>query len=180
VLDRHGLSRGRYFFCLSNPKPHKNLSTLIEGFCGQSSGWELALNLGPDDLAPAPRLRLLGAPSDAEARALMAGAGAVVFPSLYEGFGLPPVEAACLGAPIVVSRIPAHREALADLAPDEVLWVDPADPAAWSRALERAARGEVPGASAASRARLLRRFSSEAMGAGMDRIYRRVLGIPGQ
>ena len=56
----------------------------------------------------------------------MAGAGAVVFPSLYEGFGLPPVEAACLGVPILVSRIPPHREALADLEQGEAFYVESA------------------------------------------------------
>jgi glycosyltransferase involved in cell wall biosynthesis len=101
-----------------------------------------------------------------------------VFPSLYEGFGLPPVEAACLGVPLLVSRIPPHREALADLVQGEVLWVEPRDAQAWSKAMDRAARGEVLGASIESRSALMRRFSILSQGAHMDRIYRRVLNLP--
>lgn len=177
VTARHGLRRGRYFFSLTNSKAHKNIPTLLAGFKEHKGGWDLALNLRMGDLPAMPGLKLLGMPEDGDARALMAGAGAVVFPSLYEGFGLPPVEAACLGVPLVVSRIPAHREALADLEQGEVLWVDPVDPLAWTRALDRAAQGEVLGASIETRSRLMRRFSRLTLGAHMDRIYRRVLNL---
>ena len=177
VLAKYELRRGRYFFSLTNTKPHKNLAVLLEGFCRRRCDWELVLNLEEGDLRAAPGLRLVGAVPDDEARALYAGAGAAVFPSSYEGFGLPPVEAACVGAPIVASRIPAHREALAELEQGEVLWVDPADPEAWAKALDRAAAGEVLGASLESRSRLLRRFSRLSLGAHMDRVYRRVLKL---
>lgn len=178
ALAKYGLRKKQYFFSLSNSKPHKNLSTLLEGFRGHTAGWDLVLNLRAGELPAASGLKLIGPPSDEEARALMAGAGAVVFPSLYEGFGLPPVEAACLGVPILVSRIPPHREALADLEQGEALYVDPRDAAAWSKAMDRASRGEVLGASIESRSRLMRRFSVLSLGAHMDRIYRRVLKLP--
>jgi glycosyltransferase involved in cell wall biosynthesis len=182
VTSKYGLRPKEYFFSLSNSKPHKNLAALVEGFReyrAQAAGapWDLVLNLRPDEISDAQGLRLLGPPSDEEARALMAGAGAVVFPSLYEGFGLPPVEAACQGVPLLVSRIAPHREALMDLVQGEVLWVEPRDVSAWAKAMARAARGEVLGASYESRSKLMRRFSAAKMGGHMDHIYRRVLGI---
>jgi glycosyltransferase involved in cell wall biosynthesis len=177
-LGKHGLRRGKYFFSLTNPKPHKNLDTLLQGFGRHTAGWDLVLNLPADAYPKLPGLKLVGSPTDEEARALMAGAGAVVFASIYEGFGLPPVEAACLGVPVVVSRIPAHREALADLEQGEALWVDsPRDPEHWSKALDRAARGEVLGASIETRSRLMRRYSAEALGRVMDAVYREALAL---
>jgi glycosyltransferase involved in cell wall biosynthesis len=191
VLKHFKLRKGEYFFCLSNPKPHKNLTLLLDAYGGYRqrallpslSGnpsaarhWDLAINLAPEGES-VPGLIRLGRPTDAQACALMAGAGAVVFPSLYEGFGLPPVEAACLSVPLLVSRIPPHREALADLVQGEVLWVDPKDTAAWTQALLRATAGAVLGASMESRSQLMRRFSAANLGARMDRVYQRVLGI---
>jgi len=54
----------------------------------------------------------VGSPDDQELGALYANATAFVFPSSFEGFGLPPIEALSAGAPIVVSDIPVHREVL--------------------------------------------------------------------
>lgn len=183
ALATRGLVRKGYFFCLSNAKPHKNLATLAKAFAlyraRQPQGWDLVLNLRPGELElpETPGLHLIGRPDDEDARALLSAAGAVAFPSEYEGFGLPPVEAACLGVPVVVSRIPAHREALADLFQGEALWVEPRDVEAWARALARARAGEVLPASLESRSALMRRFSSIAIGAHMDRVYKRVLNI---
>ncbi|MGK5082922.1 glycosyltransferase family 1 protein [Bdellovibrionota bacterium FG-1] len=184
VLKKFNLSRRRYFFCLSNSKPHKNLKTLIAGFekyrngHAGAQGWELVLNLSPGEMkgSDSTGVHCLGALPDQEARALMAGAGAVVFPSLYEGFGLPPIEAACLGIPLVVSRIAPHREALADLLQGEVLWVDPMDIEAWAKALARTVAGEVLPSSSESRAQLMRRYSVLNLGIQMDQIYRDSVG----
>jgi glycosyltransferase involved in cell wall biosynthesis len=177
AVARHGLRRGKYFFSLTNSKPHKNLDNLLQGFGRHTAGWDLVLNLKSGQLPSLPGLKLIGAPDDSEVRALMAGAGAVVFASVYEGFGLPPVEAACLGVPVLISRIPPHREGLADLEQGEALWINnPKDPEAWSAAMDRAARGEVLGVSVASRSRLMKRFSPIALGLKMDGIYGRVLG----
>jgi glycosyltransferase involved in cell wall biosynthesis len=184
VVSKFGLEKKRYFFCLSNAKPHKNVALLVKAYqkAEPSTGWSLAVNLLPEELAlPAsPGVKYLGPLLSEDARALMAGSGAVVFPSLYEGFGLPPVEAACMGAPLVVSRIAPHREALADLEQGEVLWVDPMDEAAWTKALLRASEGQVLGTSLESRSKLMRRYSVARLGADMDRLYRRMLNlVPG-
>ena len=66
---------------------------------------------------------LPGFVSDDALACLYTGAAAVVMPSLAEGFGLPAVEAAACGAPVVLSDIPAHRETLGD----EALFFAPRD-----------------------------------------------------
>jgi alpha-1,3-rhamnosyl/mannosyltransferase len=182
VLKRRGLEKGRYFFCLSNPKPHKNVRLLVEAhaqFRAQGAqsvaGWPLVLSMS--DYAGRPGILALGGLPEPEVRALLAGAGALVFPSLYEGFGLPPLEAAALGVPVVVSRIEPHREALPGLAPHEALWVEPRDFHGWVSALHRVSRGELSAPSPDSRRRLVERFSPERLGRHMDRIYRRVLAV---
>jgi glycosyltransferase involved in cell wall biosynthesis len=177
VLAKHRLQRRKYFFGLTNAKPHKNVPTLVEAFMRRSATWDLVLNLREGAVQPVAGLRLIGPAAEEEARALIAGAGAVVFPSLYEGFGLPPVEAACLGVPVIVSDIAAHREALKDLRQGEVLWVDAGDTAGWTRALDGAAAGGLAAVSPETRESLLRRLSVQVLGSRMDRIYRRTLGL---
>lgn len=76
-------------------------------------------------------LRWLGYAPDPTLRALYQRAAAVICPSVYEGFGLPLVEAMAAGAPLVCSDIPVFREVAADAA----LFVPPADDEAWARAL---------------------------------------------
>jgi glycosyltransferase involved in cell wall biosynthesis len=175
-LGARGLERGRYFFCLSNPKPHKNVALLLaayRAYRAEGGTWPLVLSL--DNLAAEPGVVAIGATDEDETRALLAGAGALAFPSRYEGFGLPPVEAAAMGVPLVVSDIPPHREGLVELRPDEALWVAPADRAGWTRALAHAASGGLASPSLDSRTRTLQRFSTRNLGRHMDRIYRRVL-----
>jgi len=186
VLERHGLKAGEYFLCLSNPKPHKNIPTLVQAYSrfrrtfeAERSGqkaWPLVLSFRSG--ASGPGIKALGALSNLDAGVLLASAGAVVFPSLYEGFGLPPLEGATLGAPLIVSKIPPHQEVLSDLAKDEVLWVDPLDLDGWSRSFLNAQERRVRGASQETRQKLLQRFGFREFGQTMDRVYRRVLGLP--
>jgi glycosyltransferase involved in cell wall biosynthesis len=105
------------------------------------------------------------------------GAGAVVFPSLYEGFGLPPIEAAASGIPLLVSKIPPHEEALRDLQAGEAIWLDPQDTDSWAQAMKNAVHGQVQPAGSVSRQRLLSRYSVSKMGSDMDLIYKNVLGL---
>lgn len=177
VLRKFGVRRGGYFLCLSNPKPHKNTAMLARAHSASGVEWPLVLSFAAPNL-PSGVLGI-GPVSDAEGRALLAAAGAVAFPSLYEGFGLPPVEAAVGGIPLVVSDIPPHREGLRELQPEEVCWVDPRDEAGWTDALRRAATGKIPAPSMDSRTRTLARYDTAKMGRLMDRIYRRVLGLEG-
>jgi glycosyltransferase involved in cell wall biosynthesis len=76
-------------------------------------------------------LRLTGYLNDGDLRALYSSCQAFIYPSLYEGFGLPPLEAMACGAPVIASRIPALQETLGDAA----VLIDPLDVDGFARAV---------------------------------------------
>lgn len=79
-------------------------------------------------------VRVLGHVTDADLRALLTGATALLYPSRYEGFGLPPLEAAACGTPSVVSDLPVLRESTGGAA----TFVPAGDVDAWARAMTAA------------------------------------------
>ena len=105
-----------YFLFVGTLEPRKNIGRLIEAWREVRTSHEvdlvLAGRLRSDFPAPAaePGLRVLGAVPDAELPLLYSGALACVYPSLYEGFGLPVLEAMQCGAVVVTSRDPAIVE----------------------------------------------------------------------
>jgi len=151
-LDRLGVERARGFFLYAGGiSPHKNIETLLEAyaaFCSGRADPPLLVLVGDldretyvsaaadvrrriDDLEIRPHVVLPGFVSDATLACLYAGATAVALPSLAEGFGLPAVEAAACGAPVLLSDLPAHRESLGDGG----LYFAPRDTAALTAAL---------------------------------------------
>lgn len=181
VLQRYGLKPQHYFICLSNPKPHKNIPLLVEAYRSYyqsvAQGQALPLVLSMSEFADVPGVLSVGGVPDGDARVLVSASKAVVFPSLYEGFGLPPVEAASMGTSVIVSQIEPHQEGLSSLPPDEVTWVDPRDLKGWVKALGQAADDQLKPVSLGSRTQLLARFDVRRMAQDMDLIYRRVLGL---
>ncbi|PTV94941.1 glycosyltransferase involved in cell wall biosynthesis [Rhodobacter aestuarii] len=143
ALDRFGLSRGGYFLAIGSLAPHKNLKMLLEAAAARGPGApELIVAGGLNakifadaGLEAGPGTRLIGRVSDAELRALYEGAMALVFPSLTEGFGLPPVEAMLCGCPVVATT----GGAVPEVCGDAVLSVDPQDRGGWTAAMERIA-----------------------------------------
>jgi glycosyltransferase involved in cell wall biosynthesis len=112
--------RTPYFLFLGTLEPRKNLETLLEAWRVVRREREVDLVLagrrradGPT-FAPEPGLRLLGEVPDSELAGLYSGAVALVYPSHYEGFGLPVVEAMQCGAPVIASS--AVAEAAGDAA----------------------------------------------------------------
>lgn len=183
VLERFGVKKNRYFLCLSNEKPHKNIPTLVHAFqtfrASSEAAKEYRLVLSLNRYASEPGIVSLGGIHDADAHALLRGCRALVFPSVYEGFGLPPVEGGVLGSPLIVSDIPAHREALRDLGPSDLKWVKPLDEAAWASAFRFAAEGSgLRSISESSRVKLIERYSVKTLGEKMNEIYETALGLP--
>ena len=105
-----------YFLCVATLEPRKNIPALVEAWRASraASGAELWLagRMREDfvPLPPEPGLRLLGEVSDESLPGLISSALAFVYPTLYEGFGLPVLEAMQCGCPVITSRDPAMME----------------------------------------------------------------------
>jgi glycosyltransferase involved in cell wall biosynthesis len=96
-------------------------------------GWQFdEIFAAANDLEIASRVVFTDYISQKDAPALIASALAFVFPSVYEGFGLPPLEAMACGTPVIAADIPSLREVVADAG----VLVDPYDSDRLTRAME--------------------------------------------
>lgn len=163
VLQRLGLDGTNFFFMLGTLKPNKNVDFAIRAFDALGDrGWKLVIAgaldrsgvFKADAPASADNLIFTGRLTDAEIVALERHARAFVFPSLYEGFGIPPLEAMTQGCPVLAADIPAVREACGDAA----LYFDPRDRASLEAAMRRimATDGDALGLVEKGRANLAR------------------------
>ncbi len=141
VLSRHGLGARPYVLAVGSLSRHKNLETVFAAIrlLGQHA-WDyvLAGPVNPRIFGPAeeggPELAVrIGYVTDAELRALYEGAACFVYPSRYEGFGLPPLEAMACGCPVVVSR----SASLPEVCGDAALYADADDPQQLAAAIRR-------------------------------------------
>ena len=118
------LQKGEYYFSMANLLKNKNFPWILQAakarpdtvfvIAGGGSLTEEARRLGLDGM---PNVVYPGYVSDGEAKSLMGGCKAFLFPTLYEGFGIPPLEAIACGAPeILVSDTPCMREIYGDCA----------------------------------------------------------------
>nr|WP_244875621.1 FkbM family methyltransferase [Ectothiorhodospira haloalkaliphila] len=128
-----------YFVFLGTCDLHKNLDVLFEAL-SLSDGLIHLVLIGPTEgfvekLKQAPlaqdHVTIAGRLNDQEAAWLIKRSVAMVFPSLYEGFGLPPLEAALLGVPSICSRRPAMVDVLAGSA----IFCEPDSPYQWLMAM---------------------------------------------
>jgi glycosyltransferase involved in cell wall biosynthesis len=148
ALDVPALAGREYLLAVGSAAAHKNTSRLMEAYAqvrgrlvdppslvivgGSARGF--GSRSGTDD---APGVIELGRVSDRQLAQLYANATAFVYPSLYEGFGIPPLEAQASGTPIVVSR----RRPFTDLIEENsALWCDPDDTASIAAAMEQVTR----------------------------------------
>ncbi|MCW5849091.1 MAG: glycosyltransferase family 4 protein [Anaerolineae bacterium] len=134
-----------YILYLGINKPHKNLVRLVEAFARVAAALPevtLALAGKPDPRYPdavdraralglGDRVRVLGAIAEDSLPALYTGAALFVFPSLYEGFGFPVLEAMACGAPVITSS----ASSLPEVAGEAALLVNPVDTDVLARAM---------------------------------------------
>jgi alpha-1,3-rhamnosyl/mannosyltransferase len=200
VRARYGLPVG-YVLCVSSNKPHKNLAGLVEAWhrlqitdCESQSGqyhlhaarcepqlviaghWDARY---PEARAAAARLgvavRFLPGVPEADLPALYAGAEVFAYPSRYEGFGLPPLEAMACGAPVLCGG----NSSLPEVVGDAALVVDVSDPQALATGLARllgdaALRAELRERGLARAAGFSWRRAAEAT----LRVYAAAAGLP--
>lgn len=126
---------GDYLLAVGTLEPRKNLARAIEA--AQRLGLELRVAGEPGwggVEASGPGVSWVGFASDGELARLYRGARCVVYPSLYEGFGIPVLEAMACGAPVVTSRGGATEE----VAGGAAVLVDPEDVASIAAGIENA------------------------------------------
>jgi glycosyltransferase involved in cell wall biosynthesis len=121
TLERHALRRGMFALVVSSRVAHKNLESLHQAAAAlKRRGMVIAVagasdpNVYRNVLGGSFAARELGRVSDAELRMLYENASCLLFPSRYEGFGLPPVEAMACGCPVIAARGGAVEEICAD------------------------------------------------------------------
>jgi glycosyltransferase involved in cell wall biosynthesis len=148
ALSRHQLAERKYALAVGSLALHKNLHALtLTAVELMDRGMTLAIagSTNPDVFAGAAGaggeladVRYLGRVDDAELRALYQGAVCFLFPSRYEGFGIPPIEAMTCGCPVIAATAGATMETCQDAA----LYCDPDDPEAFASAVSKILRDE--------------------------------------
>jgi len=170
TLARYGLREGKYVLSLGTVEPRKNVAGLTWAFLraakdgsipedvglivAGAKGWQseetfeaidaARIALGPE------HVRWIGRVSEEDKSALIAGAAALAYPSFYEGFGLPPLEAMALGTPVISS----NASSLPEVCGDAAILVDPADTDGLAEAIARVFADPVGTAALAEKGRM--------------------------
>jgi glycosyltransferase involved in cell wall biosynthesis len=129
VLKQHGLSHQQYILAVGTLEPRKNLSSVLLAYMQLPanvrkhyplvlvgmSGWHTsALEKQMAPLVAAGEIRQLGYLEREDLAVVIAGALTLVYPSMYEGFGLPPLEAMTCGVPVIASNVSSLPEVVGD------------------------------------------------------------------
>jgi glycosyltransferase involved in cell wall biosynthesis len=141
---RKGFGLERYVLFVSENRAYKNLKNAIIGFsrmkdpglmlvvAGKTEGLNRDVVRLPGKLGITERVRFTGFVSDADLKGLYASAEVFLFPSFYEGFGFPPLEAMAMGCPVVAS----DRASIPEVCGKAAVYIDPDDPDSISGGLE--------------------------------------------
>lgn len=182
-LARYGVEPLKYFLIVGTREPRKNVKTVAEAYTALPvglltqypllwvgpSGWgDLALSPAIECAKNIGQIRILGYVPDRDLAALYRNTVLFVMPSVYEGFGMPVVEAMACGARMTLSRIPVFEE----IAGGDARYVDPMDVEGWRTAMNDAVeRRYEPPRDLRSK---LARFSWSASAASTLDLYRRL------
>ena len=178
---------GRYVLAIGTAEPRKDLPGLVDAFdrlagtrrdlglvLAGPEGWGSAdLHRAIDAASARGRIVITGWVEEPALAGLLHHASVLAYPSLYEGFGYPPLQAMALGTPVVATRAGAIEEVLGDAA----LLVAPRDPEALAEAISSVLDSEDT--AAALRARGLARattFDWDTCAAGLTALYRDAAG----
>lgn len=178
----------RFILYVGTIEPRKNLETLLEAFASSEfviNNWQLVIAgkrgwlCGPilgrvRELEIEERVVFTGYVLDVDLPTLYSAADLFIFPSLYEGFGLPPLEAMACGVPVVCSNTSSLPEVVGNAA----LTVDPYDIQQWIRAVRRALSDEQLKLEMREKGlERVKRFTWERTARETLEVYRRVLNV---
>jgi len=181
VRQRWGLEHGGYFVCVGTLEPRKNVRLAIDAHSRLPAGVRTRFPLvmagldGWGDAVGSADVRRVGYLEREDLACLTAGALALVYPSRYEGFGLPPLEAMACGVPPITS----NASSLPEVVGDAGLMVDPDDTDAMTQAMQALASN--PQARQALARRAVERaaaFTWESSALATVRSYGAALGTP--
>jgi len=141
VRKRFGLKK--YVLFVSENRAYKNLGNAIRGIAvttgltlavaGKTEGLNRDIVDLPKKLGIGERVKFLGFVSDADLKDLYASAEVFLFPSYYEGFGFPPLEAMAMGCPVVAS----DRASIPEVCGKAAVYIDPDSPPSIAAGLKR-------------------------------------------
>jgi alpha-1,3-rhamnosyl/mannosyltransferase len=184
-LVKNRLVAARYILAVGTREPRKNFKSVAAAYvdlpesvrdriplvwCGPAGWGDLTLSPAAESARAAGQIRIAGYVPDRELAALYRNCTLFVMASVYEGFGIPVVEAMACGAPIAVSKIPAFQE----IAGAYARYVEPLDVDEWRRAIGDAIEEACDGPSIDVRQPDLTRFSWQSSAATTLDLYRRL------
>ncbi|MEO6293120.1 MAG: glycosyltransferase family 1 protein [Burkholderiaceae bacterium] len=146
VLNQQGLTHGRYLLAVGTLEPRKNLGIALEAYRSLPAairehhplvlvgmkGWlTSALEKQMAPLVAAGHIRVLGYLQRDDLATIISGALCLIYPSIYEGFGLPPLEAMSSAVPVISSNV----SSLPEVVGDSGVLIDPSDVSALAQAM---------------------------------------------
>lgn len=131
ILEKHNLGKRPYLLSVSSNSPHKNFDGIMDAiqqllpidFDVAFTGGSFSKVFKSSNLPFSEHVTSLGYVTDRELRALYENATCFIYPSFYEGFGLPPLEAMACGCPVISSS----SASLPEVCGDAVVYCNPAD-----------------------------------------------------
>ncbi len=148
VLSKLGVARGKYLLAVGSANPTKNFGRLVDAFAGLSDQDARLVVVGgsnsavfssaADNAREDDRIVRAGRLTDAELKSLYTNARAYVFPSVYEGFGLPPIEAMLCDCPVIA----ASAASIPEICGPAAAYFDPLSLDSMRQAMTRALRDD--------------------------------------